>query len=73
MGFQDVASLPTRVSFPPPFLKIVVVVIALGPSHVIKLWYGVKQGHAPCKILLLQQNLFLCQLNFMKIIRLSLS
>ena len=30
-----------------------------------------KQGHAPCEILSLQLILFLCQLNFMDIIRLS--
>ena len=30
---------------------------------------GGMQGHAPCKILLLQQSLLLCQLNFMEIIR----
>ena len=31
---------------------------------------GGMQGHAPCKILSLQQILFLCQLIFVKIIRL---
>ena len=30
-----------------------------------------KQGHAPCWILSLQQSLFLSQLNFMEILRLS--
>ena len=29
-----------------------------------------KQGHALCKILLLRQSLFLCQLNFMEIMKL---
>ena len=33
--------------------------------------FGCKQEHAPCKIHLLQQRLFLCQLNFMEIMRLS--
>ena len=32
-----------------------------------------RQGYAPCKILSLQHNLFLCQLNFIEIIRLSQS
>ena len=32
-----------------------------------------KQGHAPCKILSLKQSLFICQLNFMEIIRMSQS
>ena len=30
-------------------------------------------GHAPCRIFLLQQSLFLCQLNFTEIMRLSQS
>ena len=43
--------------------KIVVEVKASDLPHVLELW----QGHAPCKIILLQQSLFLCQLNFMEI------
>ena len=37
----------------------------------LKAVVGGKQGHAPCKILLFQQALFLCPSNFMEIIRLS--
>ena len=40
MGFQDVVFLPSRASFPPYFLKIVVEVNASGPPPVIKLWLG---------------------------------
>ena len=70
MGFHDVALLPSRAIFSSPhFLIIVVVMKASGPPHVLKL-VGGKQGHAPCKIILLQQSLFLYHLNFMEIIRL---
>ena len=34
MSFQDVVFLPSRASFPPHFLRIVVDVKALGPPHV---------------------------------------
>ena len=40
MGFHDVAFLPF-------FLKIVIVVITLGPPHVLKLWLGVSKGMLP--------------------------
>ena len=73
MCFWDVAFLPPRASFPPHFLQIVVEVKALGPPHVLRLWFGCKQEHAPCSIFLLQLILFLCQLNLMEIIRLSQS
>ena len=70
MGFQDVAFLPSELVFPPHFLGIAVDVNASGPPYVLKLWFGCKQGHAPCKIPLLQQNHFLRQSNFIEIIRL---
>ena len=44
-SFQDVAFLPTRVSFCTIFLKIVVDVKASGLSHVLRLCLG-KQGYA---------------------------
>ena len=50
------------------FLKIVVEVKALGPSHVLNLWLGVSKGMLPVEC-----SLFLCQLNFMEIMRLSQS
>ena len=34
---------------------------------------GGKQAHAPCEVLTLQQTLFLCQLNFIEIVRLPQS
>ena len=37
----------------------------------LKTVVGGRQRHAPCKVLSLQHNLFLCQLNFNEIIRLS--
>ena len=60
MGFQDVAFLPSRVSFPSHFLKRVVELRALRPPHVLACLSTVvedKQGYAPFKILLLQQSL----------------
>ena len=47
--FQDVAFLPSRASFPPHFLDIVVVVNALGPPHVLRLWLGVSNSILPVK------------------------
>ena len=41
--------------------------VSKGMLHVA----GGKQGHAPCRILSLQQSFLLCQLNFMEIIGLS--
>ena len=40
MGFQDVALLPSRVSFTPHFLNIVVEVKALGVQHVLEVCLG---------------------------------
>ena len=71
MGFQDVAFLLSRGSFLPHFLKIVVEVKALGPPRVSITVVGGRQGHSLGKILFLQRNLFLCQLNFLVIMRLS--
>ena len=46
-GFQDVAFLPSRGSFQPYFVEIVVEVTALGLPHVLKLWLGVSKGLLP--------------------------
>ena len=66
MGFQDIAFLLPELVFSPHFSTGVVEVKASGPPQVVILWLGGKQGHAPCKILSLQQSLFLCQLNLME-------
>ena len=42
-GSQDVAPLPSRASFPPHFLEIVVKVKASEPPHVVRLWLGVSK------------------------------
>ena len=44
MGFQDAAFLPSRGSFAPHLLKIVVEVKASGPPLVLELWLGVSKG-----------------------------
>ena len=49
MGFLDVAFLPSRASFPPHFLNIVVEVKALRQPHVLSLWLGVSKGIFPMK------------------------
>ena len=69
IGFQNVVFLLCQASFPPHFLTIVVEVKATGPPHVLELWLGVSEGMPSCKILLLLHGLFLCQVNFMEIIR----
>ena len=58
--------------FSTTFLKTCVRGESLRTSTCHKTVVGGKQGHASCIILLLQQNPFLCQLDFMEIIRLSL-
>ena len=70
MGLQDVKLLPSRASFPPHFIQIVVEVKASGSPHVLKLWLVVRKGMLPVKQILPQQSLFLCQSNFMEIMRL---
>ena len=47
MGFQDVAFPPSKASFPPHFIKIVVEVKASGQPHVIKLCLGLNKGMLP--------------------------
>ena len=65
-GFSG-CSIPTHeLVFPPHFLKIVVEVKASGPPHVLKQCLAVSKG-----MLSVQRSLFLCQFNFMDIIRLS--
>ena len=63
MGFQDLVLLPSGVSFYNTFLKNVVGVKASGQPHVTKL-FGGKQGHTPCKILLLEQILIFVLVEF---------
>ena len=53
------------------WLFIMSVVMASGLPHVLRNVVGGMQGHVPCIRPSLQQGLFLCQLNFFKIIRLS--
>ena len=72
MGFQDVAFLLCQARFPPHFLNCGRCE-CLGTTICHITVVGGEQGYAPCKILLLQQSLFLCPLNFMEIIRLSQS
>ena len=57
--------------FPPHVLKIVVVVKASGPPHVLKLWLGVSKGILPVRYVHSNEASILCPLNFMEIIRLS--
>ena len=73
MGFHDVALQSSQASFPPHVTKIVVEVKALGLSHVLKLWLWVRKGMLPVEYFCSNKAPFLCQLNFMEIIRLSQS
>ena len=70
MRFQDVAFLLSRAGFY-TFLNNCGGGERLVTTTCLKSMVGGKQGHVPCKILLLQQNLFLSQLCFMEFIRLS--
>ena len=73
MGFEDVAFLPSRVSFPQYLIKIVVEVTASGPPHVLKLSLGERNGMLPVEYACSNKASFLCQLNFMEIMRLPQS
>ena len=67
---EDVVFLPTEATFPPHFPKIVVEV-SIWTTTCHKTVVGGKRGHAPSEIHSLQQILFLCQLNFIEITRMS--
>ena len=58
MVFQDVAFLPSRASFYIRFLISCGRCEGLGTTKCRKTVVVGKQGHAPCKILLLPQSLF---------------
>ena len=68
MSFQDVAFLPSRASFSPHFLKIVVEVKVSGPPHVLTLCLGVSKGIPPARYSCFTKPL-LCHSNLMEIIR----
>ena len=67
MSFQDVAFLPSKASFSSTFLRNNGRGEGFCITRCAKTVVGGKQGHAPCRILLLQQSLFLCQSNLMEI------
>ena len=69
-GFQDVTFLPSWASFATTFLNKCDGGDSLWTATCLKSVVGGKQGHAPCKMLFLQQSLFLRQSNLMEIIRL---
>ena len=71
MGFQDVVFLPSKPSFNTTFLKTCGRGECLGSTTCLRTVVGGWQGHAPCKILSLQQSLFMCQRNYIDTIRLS--
>ena len=48
-GFQNVVFLPSRTSFPPHFIKIVVELNTLGLPHVLKQLLGESKGILPVK------------------------
>ena len=63
MDFQDVVFLPCRDSFSTTFLKNGGRGEGLGTTTCLITVVWGKQGHAPFKLLTLQQCLFLCQFN----------
>ena len=72
MDFQDVAFLPFRASFSTRFLKNCGRCEGLGMTTFLKIVIGASKGMIPA-IYLRSKKSFLCQLNFMEIIRLSQS
>ena len=71
IGFLNVLCLLSRASFSTIFNNNCGRDEILGTTTCHKSVVGGKQGHAPCKIQLLQQILFLCQLHLIEIMRLS--
>ena len=71
MDIEDVVLLPSRASFCTIFLNYCGRGDGLGKTTCLKTVVCCRQRHAPCEILLFQQILFLCQLDCLKIIRLS--
>ena len=53
MGFQNVALLPSRASISTTFLEDCGRGESLGTTKYLKAAIGGKQGHDPCKVLLL--------------------
>ena len=70
MGLQGVAVQPSRAGFSTTFLKSCGRGESLGTTTCHKTVVQGRQEHAPFKILLLPQILFLCQSNFVEIIKL---
>ena len=66
MSFLDVAFLPSQGSFSTTFIKNCDRGENLWITAYLKTVVGGKQGHAPCKILLLHEASFLCQLYLMR-------
>ena len=64
MSIKDVTLLPSRASFHTTFLKNCGRSESLGITTCPKTVVGGKQGHAPCKILSLQQSLFYVSVKF---------
>ena len=71
MCFQDVVFLPFQTSFYTTFVINCGRGEGFRKATCLNTVAGGKQGHAPCKMLLLQQILFLCHSNFIEITRLS--
>ena len=64
MDFQDVAFQPSQASFSTTFHTKCGRGESLMTTTYPKTVVGVKQGHAPCRILSLQQNLFFLSVEF---------
>ena len=62
MGFQDVAFPPSRASFSTTFSNNCGSGESLRAITCLRTVVGVRQGHAPCGILLVQLSLLLCLL-----------
>ena len=62
--FHDVAFLPSRASFSTAFLSTISRGKSLKTITCLKTVLGGNQGHAPCKILSLQQSLFFVSVEF---------
>ena len=58
MGLQDVALSPSWASLSTTFIKNSSSAESFGMTTYPKILVGGNQGHAPCKILLLQKSLF---------------
>ena len=73
MGFQDVSVLSSRASYSTTFPENCVRAECLGSSTFLRTIFGIGNGMLNLEYICSNKSFLMCQLNFMKTIRLSQS